>query len=284
MMRTVLGTLLAAAVTLASCSEGGSDAGGRPQVVVTTSLLGDVVEQLVAGEADVEVVMPPGSDPHEFAPSARQAESMAAADLLVVNGSGFEGGLQSAVEAAEDAGAAVFVATDHVDLLGDDPHFWTDPRRMLAVVEALAAALPAAPGAEAYTDELRALDADIEQALAAVAPERRVLVTNHEVLGYFADRYGFEVVGTVIPSTSTRAEPSSAALDELASTIRAEQVPAIFVESSSSGDLAEALAEEVGDVEVVELFAESPGEPGSEASSYVGMQRTNAERIAEALS
>ena len=283
MMRTVLGTLLVA-TALASCGGGGSDESGRPRVVVTTSLLGDVVEQLVAGEVDVEVVMPPGTDPHEFSPSARQAESMAGADLLVVNGSGFEGGLQSAVEAAEEAGADVFVATDHVDLLGGDPHFWTDPRRMLAVVEALAAALPAAPGAGPYAEELRDLDAAIEQELRAVAPDRRVLVTNHEVLGYFADRYGFEVVGTVIPSTSTRAEASAAAIDALADTIRTQQVPAIFVESSSSADLAEALAEEVGDVEVVELFAESPGEPGSEADSYVGMQRTNAERIAEALS
>jgi zinc/manganese transport system substrate-binding protein len=280
-MRTVLGTLLAAAA-VAACGGGGAEGGGRPQVVVTTSILGDVVEQLVDGTAEVVVVMPRGADPHEFSPSARQAEAMAGADLLVVNGSGFEGGLESAVEAADAAGAELFVATDHVDLLDGDPHVWTDPRRMRAVAEALAAALPAAPGADAYLAELDELDAVIEQTLEVV--DHRVLVTNHESLAYFADRYGFDVVGTVIPSTSTRAEASAAAIDQLAATIRAQQVPAIFVESSSSADLAEALAEEVGHVEVVELFAESLGEPGSEAGTYIGMQRTNAERIAAALS
>lgn len=285
-MRTVLGTLLAAAA-LAACGdgEGAADNGDadRSRVVVTTSILGDVVEQLVGDGADVEVVMPRGADPHDFSPSARQAEEMADADLLVVNGSGFEGGLESAVEAAEGAGTEVFVATDHIDLLDDDPHFWTDPRRMLAVVEALAQALPSAPGAEAYTDELRDLDAAIEEELSAVPADRRVLVTNHEVLGYFADRYGFDVVGTVIPSVTTRAEASAAAIDALAATIRDNGVPAIFAETTSSADLAEALADDVGDVEVVELFAESLGEDGSGAETYAGMQRLNAERIAAAL-
>ena len=279
-MRTVLGTFLAAAA-IAACGGDGSEDSGRPRVVVTTSILGDVVERLVAGEADVEVVLPAGADPHDFLPSVRQAETMSEADLLVVNGAGFEGGLASVIAAAEDAGTTVFVATDHIDLLDDDPHFWTDPRRMLDVVEALAAALPAAPGAGDYVEELRALDVAIEEQLATV--DRRVLVTNHEVLGYFADRYGFEVVGTVLAMT-TGAEASAADIEALAATIRAERVPAIFAEASSSADLADALAEEVGDVEVVELFAESLGEPGSEADSYVGMQRTNAARIAEALS
>ena len=276
-MRVVLGILTV--VALGACGGEGEDTGGT-QVVVTSSILGDVVEQVVGPDVGVEVIMPRGAAPHEFAPSARQVEAMAEADLLVVNGGGFEAGLDSAIEAAEDAGATVFTAVDHVELRDGDPHIWTDPSLMIPVVEALDEALPGS--AAGYLDELRELDDEIEALLAPV--ENRVLVTNHEVLGYFADRYGFEVVGTVIPSLSTRAEASAAGIEALADVLRAEGVRAVFAETTSSADLAEALADEVGDVEVVELFAESLGEPGSGADTYVEMQRTNARRIAEALS
>ena len=272
-MRVVLGICTVAA--LAGCGGDGSEDEAGTQVVATTSILGDVVAH-VAPEVDVEVVMPRGADPHEFAPSARQAEAMADADLLVVNGSGFESGLDSAIDAAGDD---VFTATDHVERRGDDPHFWTDPAQMVAVAEALDALLPG--DGQAYVDELRALDDEIEATLAPV--EQRVLVTNHEVLGYFADRYDFDVIGTVIPSLSTRAEASAADIEELADVLRDEGVRAVFAETTSSADLAEALADEVGDVEVVELFAESLGEPGDGADTYVDMQRANAQRIADAL-
>ena len=281
-MRVVLGIFLTAAA-LAACGDDAEGGAGtdRPRVVVTTSILGDIVTQLAGDVADVEVVLPRGADPHEFAPSARQAEAMVEADLLVVNGAGFEGGLDSAVDAAEDAGTDIFVAADHVDLLDEDPHLWTDPARMVAVVEALGTALDV--DASSYAEEVRALDGEIETILGDVPAERRVLVTNHEVLGYFADRYGFEVVGAVIPSLTTRAEASAAGIEALADVLRARGVRAIFAETTSSADLAEALAAEVGDVEVVELFAESLGDEGSGAETYLEMQRTNAERIAGAL-
>jgi zinc/manganese transport system substrate-binding protein len=229
--------------------------------------------------------MPAGADPHAFAASARQAEAMTEADLLVVNGAGFEAGLEPAIDAAREAGVEVFVAADHVELrqLGDgaDPHLWTDPARMVDVVEALADRWPGA--GEGYADELRALDEEIEGLLAPIPADRRVLVTNHEVLGYFAERYGFEVVGSVIPSLTTSSAASAADVEALAEVIEREGVPAIFAETTSSSDLAEALAEEVGDIEVVELFSESLGDPGSGADTYIGMQRTNAVRVAEAL-
>jgi zinc/manganese transport system substrate-binding protein len=277
-MRVVLGIFIVAAV--AAC---GGDAEDRPgtHVVVTSSILGDIVEEVVGAGVDVEVIMPRGADPHEFAPSARQVEAMAEADLLVVNGGGFEGGLRSAIGAATDAGATVFTATDHVDLHDGDPHIWTDPTNMIAVVEALDEALPGS--AAGYLDELRALDTDIEEILSVVPPDRRVLVTNHEVLGYFAARYDFEVIGTVLPSLTTSAEASAADIEQLADVLRTEHVRAVFAENTSSADLADALADEVGDVEVVELFAESLGDEGSGAETYIDMQRTNAERIAEAL-
>ena len=207
---------------------------------------------------------------------------MAEADLLVVNGAGFEAGLDDAIENAADAGAEVFTFTDHVELRGDDPHIWTDPTTLIPGVEALADALvDSGPfdveveagirdRANAYVESLTALDAEIDATLADIPAADRVLVTNHEVFGYFAARYGFEVVGAVIPSLSTGAEPSAADVDELAEVIDAEGVPAIFAETSSPVALADALADTAGhDVAVIELFTESLGETGSGAETYL---------------
>ena len=135
----------------------------------------------------------------------------------------------------------------------------------------------------AYLAELDELDAEVEAQLADIPTERRVLVTNHEVFGYFADRYGFEVLGVVIPGGSTLAETSAADLDELAHEIEEHQVPAIFADASAPTRLADALAAEGAEVEVVELYSESLGEAGLPCAIYIGIIRTNAERIAAAL-
>ena len=312
----------------AGCGSDGTDAagGGGPTVVVTTSILGDVVANVVGDEAVVDVLMPAGVDPHEFELSAAQAAALQEADVVVANGLGFEAGMADALDAAEQSGVPVLEVAPgldplplaegahdhahdedghdedehadedgHADEEGLDPHVFTDPARMADGVDQLAGALgdavPAldtavvADQAAAYADDLRATDAAIEEELADVPADRRVLVTNHEVFGYFADRYGFEVVGTVIPSGTTLAEPSSQELSELAGVIDEHDVPAIFADASSPADLADALADESGlDVEVVPLFTESLGEPGSGGETYLEMLRTNATAIADALS
>src|SRR4029077_17595264 len=137
-MRSVL-TLAAGGMVLALAACGGSGGGGgvaagagRPHIVVTTSMLGDIVRNVVGDQADVEVVMPIGADPHEFSPSARQAEAMEGADLLVVNGAGLEQSMQGEIDDAAD----VFTFADHVDVRtldgGPDPHIWNDPHAMAA--------------------------------------------------------------------------------------------------------------------------------------------------------
>jgi zinc/manganese transport system substrate-binding protein len=285
-------------VALAGCASSSDDGtGGAPQVVVTTTILGDVVRQVAGDEVEVVVVMPPGADPHEFAPSAREAEAIGDADLLVTNGAGFEQGLLDVLGSATDGGTPTFTFADHVELREldgtDDPHLWLDPVAIREAVAPLAAALAAIDGvdatavearAEAFRAELSLLDADIVALLAPIPSADRVLVTNHEVLGYFADRYGFEVIGAVIPSLSTSAEPSAADVDELADLVAARGVPAIFAETTQPTSLASALPDAVGrDVAVVELFSESLGEAGSGADTYVGLVRVDAERIAAAL-
>ena len=288
-MRTVLiGFVVVAA--LAGCGE---DEGGEPSVVVTTSILGDVVGNLVGEDVEVEVLMPAGVDPHAFAPSARQAAALRGADVLVQNGAGFEAGLADTLDAAAGDGAVLVTATDGVDLLGDDPHFFTDPVRMRAAAEHIAGELAEhVDGLDA--DELRArtdrylralddLDREVAATLDAVPADRRTLVTNHEVFAYFAERYGFEVLGAVVPGGSTLAEPSAADLTDLAAAIDAADVPAVFAETSSPARVAEALAAEGTDVEVVELYSEALGEAGSDGATYLDMVRANARRIAEAL-
>lgn len=300
-MRTVLvrGLLALSAVGLTSCAADGTSAARSPRIVVTTSILGDVVANLVGDDAQVEVVMPRGSDPHEFAASARQVAGLRAADVVVANGLGFEVGLVDALEAAEADGVTVVYASDAIEPLpredgdGADAHFFTDPARMAEVTVALADALAErVDGLESatyrdrvarYVDALEALDGEVEAILSPVPAGRRVLVTNHAVFGYFADRYGFEVLGAIIPGGTTLAEPSAAELHGLADAIVERGVPAIFAETSSPTRLAEALAAEGADVEVVELYSESLGAPGSDGATYLDMIRTNAQRIAAAL-
>lgn len=309
-----------------------------PQVVVTTDILGDIVGEVVGDLAEVEVIMPSGSSPHDFQASARQAETMENADLLITNGAGFEAGMTALIEGVADAGTAVFAFADAVDLRtldeprddaearhddhadeateaeheeaeaeaeaehggddnheaeGLDPHLWTDPQMISTALKALEPLLAELDDIDSgalaeqfgqYLGELQTLTTDIDQTLSVIPPDRRVLVTNHEVFGYFSDRFDLRVVGTIIPALTTDAEPSAAGMDELIDVIEAEAVPAIFVESTQSTRLADAIAGESGDaVEVIQLFSESLGEIGSGADTYLTMMRTNASLIAGAL-
>lgn len=298
-LAALLGTVVLGGVLLGACSDDGGDGSGdRPSVVVTTSILGDVVSSLLGNAAEVTVVVPRGAAPHDFQASARDARAMREADLLVVNGAGFEEGLLDVVESAAADGVRVHEAIAPVDAIdlpggGTDPHFFTDPARMAVAAEGiLEAALEAAPAldtaevrarAEAYVDQLRSLDAEVAAILDVVPEPRRVLVTSHLVFGYLADRYDFEVVGAVLPGGGTGEGASAADLAALATRVEEAGVPAVFAEASSSLRLVEALADEVGGIEVVVLHAESLGAEGSGAETYLDLVRANAQRIAGAL-
>ena len=235
---------------------------------MTTSILGDIVGEIVGDAASVEVVMPVGADPHEFAPSARQAEAIAGADLLVQNGAGFEAGMADVIDNAADEGSTCsrspITSSSSVTIRTCGPIRRGLPpvwRRWARVWRRSRASTPPRSRRRPTPTSPRwpSSRSELDDVLAGLPSERRVLVTDHEVFGYFADRFDFEVVGTVIASTTTDAAPSAADLDALAATIRDAGVPAIFTESGHSDDLADALADEVGDVEIVALFAESLG-------------------------
>ncbi|HEX9824177.1 MAG TPA: metal ABC transporter substrate-binding protein [Actinomycetota bacterium] len=292
-MRTIL--ILCLVAPLASCAPGSPDEGGE-LVVATTTILGDVTREVAGDEARVEVLMPPGADPHEFEASAQQVALLHDADLVVANGLGLEETLADALQAARDDEGNVLEVAPELDPLpleggGLDPHVWMDPNRVARAAELIAARLDElVPGgwegrAAAYASELRELDEEIRALLAPIPAEDRELVTNHDAFGYLADRYDLEVVGVVIPGGSTLGEPSAASLAALAEIIRERDVPAIFTETIHSTGLAEVLGDEVGrPVEIVSLYSDSLGEPGSEAATYAGLMRANATRIAEALS
>ncbi|GAA2982651.1 zinc/manganese transport system substrate-binding protein [Microbacterium terrae] len=298
--RVAASVALAASVAITGCAAGAAD--DRPQIVVTTNILGDVVERIAGDEAVVTTLMRPNADPHSFEISAQEAALMDSADLLVSNGLALEEGLQQHLDRAIDGGVASVVAGDHIDVLdytaddaagAPDPHFWTDPARMADVVDAVEAALEDVPGvedaairagADAYRSELAELDAEMTDAFAAIPAESRALVTNHHVFGYLADRYGFRIVGAVIPGGTTLAAPSAADLRGLVEAIDEAGVPTIFAESSQPDRLMQVLASEAGiEVEVVELYTESLTEPGDGADTYLAMMRANTERIAEGL-
>jgi zinc/manganese transport system substrate-binding protein len=285
---------------LSACAPTAED---RPLVVVSTNILGDVVTELVGGQAEVVTLMKPDSDPHSFEISAQEAARLRSADLVVSNGLGLEEGLAQHLEAAAEEGVSQFVAGDVVDVLPyaseeaagvDDPHFWTDPARMLQVIDALEPALAGIDGVDAaslradtaaYRAELTTLDAEMSAAFAAIPAERRALVTNHHVFGYLADRFDVRLVGAAIPGGTTLAAPSAADLAELVSAIREAGVPTIFAESSSPDRLMRALAEEAGvDVRVEELFTESLTAADGAAGDYLTMMRVNTQRIVAGLS
>ncbi|MYG72802.1 MAG: zinc ABC transporter substrate-binding protein [Acidimicrobiia bacterium] len=173
----------------------------------------------------------------------------------------------------------------------EDPHVWFDPIRVADALPALSQALATQAGLDAaaldecvaaYHSELIALDAEVDAVLASLHPEDRLLVTNHDALGYFADRYGFQVIGTVIPSGSTLAAASPAGLQELVELIDETGVSAIFSETTHSSDDTEALGREAG-VQVVSLNTGSLGPADSSSGTYIGFIRTNAQKIAEGL-
>ena len=305
-MVVAIAGLLTALLTGCSSDDGTDDA---VRIVATTTILGDIVRNVVGDNAELEVLMSVGVNPHDFQPSSQQVAAIQRADLVLVNGLGLEAGLYDVLEAAAADGVRVWevapdlnprpfvgvagAEADHDDHEGEsfDPHFWLDPLRVSAASGLLAEHLSeVAPGIEwstaaaEYAAELDTLHNRSLEQLAVVAVADRRLVTNHLSLGYFADRYEFQTIGTVIPGGASLAIPSSAELASLVEIIEREQVPAVFTETIEPDVLAQAVAAEVGyDVAVVELYTGSLGAPGTDGDTLIGMLATNVARIAAAL-
>ena len=288
-------------VTVVATGCGGANANG--EIVVTTNILGDVVRNVVGETAEVRVLMKPNADPHSFGVSAQDAASINSAALIVYNGLGLEENIIRNVDSAAEEGVPTLSIGDHIDPIryaeGDsagtpDPHFWTDPLRMIAAVDVIEQTIvrevdgvdadAVAANAEQYREQLRQLDQAMADSFVAIEPQRRKLVTNHHVLGYLAQRFGFTVIGAVVPSGTTLAAPSPSDLQSLVGAIDSARVPAIFVDSSQPEKLATVLAEQAGiDVRIVPLYSESLSPPGTPGDRYLGMMRANTDYIVTGL-
>ncbi|MER7474790.1 zinc ABC transporter substrate-binding protein AztC [Micromonospora sp. NPDC000018] len=295
--RKLLPALAAAAVLLAGGAACTSP--DRTRIVVTTNILGDIVAEIVGDQAEVSVLMKPNADPHSFAISAREAHAMQTADLVVYNGLGLEEGVLHHVAAARSEGVPTVEVGARIDPMqyrdGDaagrpDPHFWTDPARVVTAVRMLTDEIithvdgvdagVVRQRADSYTGEVSELDAKLAERFAGIPAKRRVLVTNHHVFGYLAERYDLTVVGAIIPSGTTLASPSASDLASLVTAIETHHVPAIFADTAQPARLAEVLAAEAGiTVRVVGLYSESLSDAGGDASSYLNMMRFNTEAI-----
>lgn len=284
--------LLLAPLAVSACA---ADADERQsiEVVVTTSILGDIAANVVGDDALLEVVMSPGADPHEFEPSARQVASMLSANLIVANGLGLEESLEDVLDSAVEDGVVVIEIGPEVEPVrlsnsdGYDPHVWLDPVRMAGAVDSIVEALVElddsvdwAAQAAPYRQELLEVDTWIDQRLEFIPPDARVLLTGHQNLGYFADRYGFEVVATILPGATTMIEPSASGYADVIDVLEASGAWSIITDFGESQALAEQLAEQVDrDVAVVPLHLGALGSEGSGAETYLDLMRWNVEAI-----
>ncbi len=296
--------ILAAIVLLAvvGCRPSASSSGGKKTIVVTYSLLGSIVKELVGDRAVVAVPMPNGLDPHEWEPSAKDIATINKADLLVQNGLGLEAGMQRALQTAQNKGVRFFTASDHISIRyvgpgegvpsGDpdqlagapDPHLWMDPIAMKSVVAALAAELKTdfdidvSSQAATLASQLTSLDQGISRRVADITAENRKLVTGHQSMGYFAARYGLRLVGVIVPSLSSQAGVSAADLAALKAAIQENKVKTVFTELGTNPAVARAIGEETG-ARVVELTTHGLPADGS----YFTFMRNAADVITNAL-
>jgi zinc/manganese transport system substrate-binding protein/manganese/iron transport system substrate-binding protein len=290
--------LLAVGFTVGSARASAAQRAGRLDVVVTTTQLQDLVRNVGGNRVSVTGILKPNVDPHEYEPRPSDAVALQGAGLIVESGVGLDAWMGKLI--AEAGGhAPVFVASNGLKIrAGDaqepqgDPHWWHDPANFEKAAGALATALGNADpagrptyrrNADRYSATLQAMDAANQKALRAVPVAKRKLVTNHDAFGYFAAHYRITVLGSVLNSLSTSAQPSAQDIAGLVKKIRAAHVKAIFTESSINPKLEEQIASEAGVKVYANLYGDTLGPAGSKGATYVQMERWNVTAIVAGL-
>ena len=287
---------------LAGCGsdDGGSskDSADRLAVVATTTQLGDIVREIGGPAVDVTQILQPNTDPHEYEPRPRDVERAGNARLIVRSGDDLDGWVDQITDAVGGDAQVLDAGAGRPDTLpGEssgaeaskyDPHWWHDPANVEYAVGRIRDALvkdePAQAdairrGADAYLAKVRALDAGIKRCMDAVPATQRKLVTDHDAFGYFAKRYGIQVIGAVIPAQSTRAQPSAKDTADLVALIEREQVKAVFPETSANKRLVQAVARETGARADLVLYGDTLGPAGSPGATYLTMEQANADAM-----
>jgi zinc/manganese transport system substrate-binding protein len=295
---------VACAMPLAACgSDSDSEGASRLRVVATTTQIGDWVREVGGDDVEVHQILKANSDPHDYEPRPRDVQETADAKLVFANGDNLDewvskiveegGGNPTVVDLAGSAAVQLPGEPSGEEASAHDPHWWHDPRNAESAARKIGRSLSSADSSRrktferngtGYVEKLRALDRRIAACISKVPRDRRRLVTDHDAFNYFANRYGIEVVGAVIPSQTTQAQPSAGAVSKLADLIRKEHVRAVFPESSVSPKLARALARETGAVSGFTLYGDTLGPAGSSGDTYLKMEAANADAIARGLS
>lgn len=291
--------LIFAALTifLVSCEgHSASNAGtGTPVMLTSTTILADITRNIAGDRFQVDSLLPIGSDPHSYQATPQDLAKISNSKLLIINGAQYEqfltpllenaGGKKTVVEAS--AGISPRTNAQH----GIDPHMWLDPNLVVKYAQNIRDALinidPAGEAtyrsnAEAYVVKLKDLDTWIAQQVNQIPAEKRLLVTNHEAFGYFAQRYGFKVVGTVVESFSSDASPSAGQLAALIDQIKSSKATAIFLDASDNSTIAQQIANETGVRVVTDLHLESLTS-GAPAATYIDMMKDDVSKIVDAL-
>lgn len=277
---------------VAGCGDGGGGSSSSVTAVATTTQLADFVDDVGGARVSVDSILRPNSDPHEYEPRPSDAAAVAKADIVFRSGGDLDEWLDQVVDSA-GGDAKQITLIDSVKREGDDPHWWQDPRNAILAVAAIRDTLiEVDPGgrrgyerrAAAYTAKLRRLDADVRHCIDRVPADKRKLVTTHDALGYFAHRYGIDVIGAVIPSLSTQAQPSAKDVQKLVDQIKREGVEALFPEASLSKKLEQAISRESGAKVGGQLWADTLGPKGSSGATYLSAVRANAAALANGMS
>lgn len=282
------------AALLGACGSGGArGAGYQVTAVATTTQVGDLARSVAGDRAQVRQILQPNADPHEYEPRPSDVKAVTGAAVVLRSGGGLDDWLDGVLDnAGSDATTTTLIDAVHKRRTDDgevDPHWWQDPRNAVAAVQRIRDVLiEADPGgradytanAAAYLTRLRELDVAIAGCMRSIPSDRRRLVTDHDALGPYAERYDIEVVGTVIPALSTQAQASAGEVARLVRTIRSTGVRTIFPEGSSSAKLARAVARDAGATVGPALYADTLGAEGSPGATYVGALRFNTRALA----
>lgn len=274
----------------------------RLNVVATTSLIGDIVGQIGGSAIDLTVLLPRSVDPHTYIPSPRDIRTISAADVVFMNGVGLESAILPWLESALGGGAKdnkpvlVSVSTG-VELHYPngtnipDPHVWFDPRNVIIWTENISTTLAEFDQTNAglykanklsYQKEIKKLDDWIQSQVSQVPSTRRYLITDHHILTYFAWRYGFTQIGTIIPGITTAVEPSAQDLVNLINLINKYEVSTIFISSTINQDLTQQIAADMK-INLVSLYSDTLTEREGEAGSYLALMHYDVQAIVSAL-
>ncbi len=290
--------LLSFSLVLSACQSARPPVEGNGNPLAIESFLADIAQNVAGDRMIVDTLIPPGLDPHSFEATPQDVVKISNCPILIINGAGLEEWLAHILSNVQkdkliitaSSGLSNRAAKGGSEEL--DPHFWLDPIDVIRYVENIRDGfIQADPGgaetyqrnAQEYIAKLQELDLWIKDQVAAIPPSDRKLITNHESLGYFADRYGFEVIGAIIPSTTTGSSPSAEELARLVDLIYATGTKAIFVEAGSNLQLASQLSNETGIKVVSDLYSHSMLSSDGYSSSYIEMMKHNVTLIVETL-